>query len=688
MRIGILLTTILLSFGLLKAEVNDMQIFNASDLQWQNLGPVKQYNDITPDGKNAKTQAVTFTGVVPPGIDQFHTSLTFFPRNDSQLGFDLETEKVYFTVVDQGTSGANLRMIYSSNGTSWSSQTIINESAGLYPFNPSIQATNTQAMNPTDWSFYGSAMNLEANAQGGLSVGRGQHLIVQADGSQLLDFQPSPLDFAQNSMFPQFWFGASYAVLKNSQFESVHGAGSTTSGEGVDRFNYYAYNGFDFNIGNYTNSVIPPQWYVEKFFSNQGVSFGGFNSPTQIDVDDAGNIYVANHSSLDLSRIVRRSAISKSTDNGQTWSEFMTMPENIATAYAATFTNEETGLTGTDLTVYVDDAYTPNAFVVTGVDQWSYFMRFLVSDGDNLFNYHIAEVYHDKGTWGIRKVADLNEDNFYVFNNRANLAPRQFRVHNTSNIANGVVNYSYANSTRGHELEATRTPEGDIVLKWIDWTGEAQPLSPAVTLVNIVRDENTGEDNTVQETMSEIVLTQLYATHRRSGDNSWASAKQMTNETNSVFYTRMPKRIKDIRKVPVIRFDSGTWWWTSAQNVPLQVRRATLDMRQMPYFGWMDATVAFNSVELKENFNFHLADVYPNPATSNVDFAFNIDESADVKLEIFDLLGNKVATVINNNFAPGTYASTFDVSALSTGSYFYSLNVNGRVLSKTLNVVK
>ncbi|MCB9250116.1 MAG: T9SS type A sorting domain-containing protein [Ignavibacteriales bacterium] len=43
------------------------------------------------------------------------------------------------------------------------------------------------------------------------------------------------------------------------------------------------------------------------------------------------------------------------------------------------------------------------------------------------------------------------------------------------------------------------------------------------------------------------------------------------------------------------------------------------------------------------------------------------------KLEVFDILGKKVATLVNETKAPGTYEVKFDASKLASGIYFYTL---------------
>jgi hypothetical protein len=74
---------------------------------------------------------------------------------------------------------------------------------------------------------------------------------------------------------------------------------------------------------------------------------------------------------------------------------------------------------------------------------------------------------------------------------------------------------------------------------------------------------------------------------------------------------------------------------------------------------------------------FHLAQNYPNPFNPTTTIRYEIPVTSDVKLEIFDVLGRKVATLVNARLSAGQYDATFDASSLSSGIYFYRLQASG-----------
>lgn len=83
---------------------------------------------------------------------------------------------------------------------------------------------------------------------------------------------------------------------------------------------------------------------------------------------------------------------------------------------------------------------------------------------------------------------------------------------------------------------------------------------------------------------------------------------------------------------------------------------------------------------------------YPNPFNPATTIAFAINESLSrhpVTLKIFDLLGNEISTLKDDEFLnAGTYELNFDASELSSGVYFYQLRVGNILRSRKMLVIK
>ncbi|RJP61180.1 MAG: T9SS C-terminal target domain-containing protein [Ignavibacteriales bacterium] len=90
--------------------------------------------------------------------------------------------------------------------------------------------------------------------------------------------------------------------------------------------------------------------------------------------------------------------------------------------------------------------------------------------------------------------------------------------------------------------------------------------------------------------------------------------------------------------------------------------------------------VNINSFELKQN--------YPNPFNPSTVISYSIPQNAFVTLKVYNILGNEVSTLVNEQKAAGNYSVTFNASQLSTGIYFYTLQSGNYSETKKLILMK
>lgn len=75
--------------------------------------------------------------------------------------------------------------------------------------------------------------------------------------------------------------------------------------------------------------------------------------------------------------------------------------------------------------------------------------------------------------------------------------------------------------------------------------------------------------------------------------------------------------------------------------------------------------------------NFKLYQNYPNPFNPTTTIEYELQEYALVNLKVYDLLGNEIAVLINEEKYAGRYSSSFNGNGLSSGVYFYKLTIGG-----------
>ena len=69
---------------------------------------------------------------------------------------------------------------------------------------------------------------------------------------------------------------------------------------------------------------------------------------------------------------------------------------------------------------------------------------------------------------------------------------------------------------------------------------------------------------------------------------------------------------------------------------------------------------------------------FPNPFNPSTVISWQLPDRSHVSLKIYDILGNEVATLINENREAGYYETTFNASSLASGMYIYRLSASGR----------
>ncbi|MBS1492287.1 MAG: T9SS type A sorting domain-containing protein [Bacteroidetes bacterium] len=87
---------------------------------------------------------------------------------------------------------------------------------------------------------------------------------------------------------------------------------------------------------------------------------------------------------------------------------------------------------------------------------------------------------------------------------------------------------------------------------------------------------------------------------------------------------------------------------------------------------------------------FNLSQNYPNPFNPTTNIKFNIPVSGFTSLKVYDIIGNEVATLVNQNVQKGEYSVQFNTSELnlSSGVYFYRLTTGNFTDVKKMSLIK
>lgn len=85
---------------------------------------------------------------------------------------------------------------------------------------------------------------------------------------------------------------------------------------------------------------------------------------------------------------------------------------------------------------------------------------------------------------------------------------------------------------------------------------------------------------------------------------------------------------------------------------------------------------------------YSLSQNYPNPFNPITTINFQIPELSFVTLNVYDVLGNEIVTLVNEEKPTGSYEAEFDATNLPSGIYFYKLQAGDFIQTKKMILLK
>jgi PKD repeat protein len=80
--------------------------------------------------------------------------------------------------------------------------------------------------------------------------------------------------------------------------------------------------------------------------------------------------------------------------------------------------------------------------------------------------------------------------------------------------------------------------------------------------------------------------------------------------------------------------------------------------------------------------------VYPNPVSNILTINYYLNNSSDIAINLFDMLGNKVSEMLNSNQSAGQHAIEWNANTLTNGIYFLQIRANDKVITQKISVIR
>ena len=103
--------------------------------------------------------------------------------------------------------------------------------------------------------------------------------------------------------------------------------------------------------------------------------------------------------------------------------------------------------------------------------------------------------------------------------------------------------------------------------------------------------------------------------------------------------------------------------------------------------GYCDQFTGINTVD-NLPLNFSLSQNYPNPFNPDTNIKFDLPDAENVRIDVYNILGEKVSTLLNKTIEAGFHQVEFNGSNLSSGTYIYRIEAGDFVQSKRMVLLK
>ena len=140
------------------------------------------------------------------------------------------------------------------------------------------------------------------------------------------------------------------------------------------------------------------------------------------------------------------------------------------------------------------------------------------------------------------------------------------------------------------------------------------------------------------------------------------------------FATTLPMGVDTTTDAGTSMTNDNTEWTSYTGNIMFRV---SLD----------SGTVLSNESDLLPS-TFNISNAYPNPFNPSTNINVDIPNSGLLNINVYNLNGQLVSSLINENVYAGSYSFTWDASALTSGLYFVSVSYDGKIYNQKVTLIK
>lgn len=165
----------------------------------------------------------------------------------------------------------------------------------------------------------------------------------------------------------------------------------------------------------------------------------------------------------------------------------------------------------------------------------------------------------------------------------------------------------------------------------------------------------------------------------------WSTATELNN---SGFDIEKSSNNKDFEKIGFVPgYGTTTESKSYSYSASAQTSKQYYRLKQLDF----DGSFEYSSTVEVEGISpsvFSLKQNYPNPFNPSTKISFTLPIESNVKISVYNLIGQKVAEVVNSKFEAGNHSVDFNAGNLSSGIYFYKIEAGSFTSMKKMQLMK
>jgi len=182
----------------------------------------------------------------------------------------------------------------------------------------------------------------------------------------------------------------------------------------------------------------------------------------------------------------------------------------------------------------------------------------------------------------------------------------------------------------------------------------------------------------------------IYCSYSDNDGLTWAVPKQLTNTaTTDEIYPTISRTANTNTSIYVTFSVSECPGSTSFTNTTTPRCKVWQVFRRYNPETGAELPIGITNISNEVPKSFSLFQNYPNPFNPSTKIRFSVSKSSNITIEVFDITGRLVTTLVNNEFVThGTKEVDFQASNLSSGIYFYKLTAGEFTATRKMMLVK